>query len=309
MDFAVETSGLHKTYKRTVEALQPLDLRVPAGSCFGLLGPNGAGKSTLVKTLLSIVRASGGGAQLLGRDFRDPASRRSVGYLPEGHLFPRYLTGRGVCTYFGRLAGLRGAELKRDVEQQLELLEMARWGDTKLAKYSKGMCQRIGLAQAMLGRPRLLFLDEPTDGVDPLGRRKIRGVIRGLVEGGATVFVNSHLLSEVELMCDRVAILYRGRLIRQGTVGEITAPADGEGRRYKFTTGPLDGALRAALGARGEVTDAADGFTLTAADRAQVSAAIDDLREAGVPIYGVEPHRMSLEEVFIHLIGDQEAAL
>jgi ABC-2 type transport system ATP-binding protein len=223
--YAIETRGLSKTYHGRIQALKSLDLRVRSGSCFGLLGPNGAGKSTLVKTLLSIVHATSGSAQLLGKDFRNPAARRSVGYLPEGHRFPSYLTGRGVCLYFGQLAGLRIADLKRDIDEKLALVSMGEWADTKITRYSKGMLQRLGLAQAMLGNPALLFLDEPTDGVDPVGRYELRNVIRSIQAAGTTIFLNSHLLSEVEEMCDEVAILHRGAILQQGSVSSITAAA------------------------------------------------------------------------------------
>ncbi|MCC6574137.1 MAG: ABC transporter ATP-binding protein [Planctomycetes bacterium] len=304
MEYAVETEGLTKTYKGKVQALLPLDLRVPAGSCFGLLGPNGAGKSTLVKTLLSIVRGSGGSAKLLGRDFRHAHARKGVGYLPEGHRFPRYLTGRTVCQYFGNLAGLSGRALHDDVQRQLDLLDMGEWADKKIAKYSKGMAQRVGLAQAMLGDPKLIFLDEPTDGVDPLGRQKIRGVVKELVGKGVTIFFNSHLLSEVELICDHVAIMHHGRVLMQGRLEDVMGVTN-DGAAVRFTTSDLDASTRAALSARGEVAEAGGGFVLKVSDREMINAAIDDLRKAGVKVYAVEPHRVTLEEAFIHLINQQ----
>ena len=151
MTLAVETKNLTKVYKGKIHALKGVDLKVPVGSAFGLLGPNGAGKSTLVKTLLSIVSPSGGSGWILGQDIGVAEARRHVGYLPEAHRFPRYLTGRGVCQYFGKLSGLTGPELDKQVEEKIALVGMAEWADTKIAKYSKGMNQRIGLAQAMVG--------------------------------------------------------------------------------------------------------------------------------------------------------------
>ena len=157
MGYAIETRSLSKTYGGRIHALKSLDLRVRSGSCFGLLGPNGAGTSTLVKTLLSIVHPTSGSAQLLGKDIQDPQARKSVGYLPEGHRFPSYLTGRGVCRYFGQLSGYSGAELDRDIDAKLALVNMRDWAETKITKYSKGMLQRLGLAQAMLGKMLLVF--------------------------------------------------------------------------------------------------------------------------------------------------------
>ena len=165
MEYAIETTELAKTYKGGVRALRGVSLKVERGCCFGLLGPNGAGKSTLVKTLLSIVRPTAGSATILGRDIRSPAARRSVGYLPEGHRFPRYLTARSVCEYFGRLAGLHGETLQREIAAKLELVGLSDWTDSKVSKFSKGMAQRVGVAQSLLGDPDLILLDEPTDGV------------------------------------------------------------------------------------------------------------------------------------------------
>jgi ABC-type multidrug transport system, ATPase component len=165
--WAIATQGLTKVYRGRITAVSDLTLRVRPGVVFGLLGPNGAGKSTLVKTLLSIVRPTAGTGALFGQDIRRPKARRGIGYLPEKPSFPPYLTGRGVCRYLGHLLGLGGAELERDIDQQLSRVGMTEAADRLTTKYSKGMLQRIGLAQAMLGQPRLIVLDEPTDGVDP----------------------------------------------------------------------------------------------------------------------------------------------
>lgn len=308
MELAVETKDLSKTYKRgRILALKALDLQVPMGSAFGLLGPNGAGKSTLVKTLLTIVRASGGSATLLGVDFRRPEARRKVGYLPEGHRFPGYLTGAGVCEYFGRLAGLRGAELATQIKEKLELVGMSEWADVKISRYSKGMAQRVGLAQAMLGNPKLIFLDEPTDGVDPLGRQEIREVIKRLCRQGSTIFLNSHLLSEVEQVCDRVAIMHHGRILRQGSVREIIdAVTGGQGLlQVRFRTSPLDAGARQAVERYGAFTPADDGFLVNLPGPQAVTPLIDALRAARTEIFSVEPQHANLEEAFIRLIQQQ----
>lgn len=307
--YAVETHGLGKIYGGKVHALKAVDLKVPLGSAFGLLGPNGAGKSTLVKTLLSIVRPTAGFATLLGVDIEQPAARRHVGYLPEGHRFPAYLTGRAVCEYFGKLSGLTGSSLAREVDEKLELVGMREWARTRVSKYSKGMQQRVGLAQAMLGKPQLVFLDEPTDGVDPVGRQQIRAVIQQLRASGTTVFLNSHLLLEVEQICSHVAIMHHGSVLRQGTLEEIRDAVRGEGtrRRVRFGVGPVGDAARAELAALAPIEAEEPGsLTIGVERRELVPRLIDALRAHGVDVYSVEPERMNLEDAFIGVIGQQD---
>jgi ABC-2 type transport system ATP-binding protein len=309
-EHAVEAHGLTKIYKNKVYALKAVNLKVPVGSAFGLLGPNGAGKSTLVKTLLSIVRPTAGFATLLGRDIELPESRRGVGYLPEGHRFPQYLTGRAVCQYFGKLSGLTGAELEKEIDHKLELVGMREWGTTRVSKYSKGMQQRIGLAQAMLGRPKLVFLDEPTDGVDPVGRQQIRQVIADLCKSGTTVFLNSHLLLEVEQICDHVAIMHHGSILQQGTVDEIRAAVAGKAKRQvvRFSTGPLDAATQKSINdlAASQFAPDEKSFEAELPEPGHVTRVVDALRAAKVEIFAVEPQRMNLEDAFIGLISQQE---
>jgi ABC-2 type transport system ATP-binding protein len=310
VEYAIEAHALSKTYSGRIHALKALDLRVRTGSCFGLLGPNGAGKSTLVKTLLSIVHASSGSARLLGRNIDDPAARRSVGYLPEGHRFPPYLTGRGVCRYFGQLAGFSGMELERDIDAKLALVSMADWAETKITKYSKGMLQRLGLAQAMLGNPALLFLDEPTDGVDPVGRVELRDVIRTIQKAGTTIFLNSHLLSEVEEICDEVAILNRGAIVQQGSVRAITASVASRGGNclVTFTTSPIPAHVLNRIPAGATALDEQRGFQVSLESQAGISALVDMLRHADVAIFGIEQARVDLEEAFIELIKSPPTA-
>jgi ABC-2 type transport system ATP-binding protein len=310
VEYAIETRDLSKTYNGRIHALKGVNLRVRAGSCFGLLGPNGAGKSTLVKTLLSIVHASSGTAQLLGKDHRDPAARRAVGYLPEGHRFPSYLTGGGVCRYFGQLAGFSGAELERDIEAKLALVTMSEWVDTKVGKYSKGMLQRLGLAQAMLGNPAILFLDEPTDGVDPVGRYELRNLIRSIQASGTTIFLNSHLLSEVEEICDEIAILHRGLIMQQGSVAAITASVGGQGKNclVTFTTSPIATDVLALLPATVTPLAGQRGFQASLDSESGIPALIDLLRQHQVDIFGIEQTRLDLEDAFIELIKATPAA-
>lgn len=305
MDLALETKGLSKTYRglRKVRALEPLDLSVASGTVFGLLGANGAGKSTLVKTILGICRATTGHALIFGKDSRNPDARRKVGYLPEGTHFARYLTGRMVLEYFGQLAGLTGGKLREQVDEKLKLVGMSDWADKKVAKYSKGMRQRIGLAQAMLGDPRLIILDEPTDGVDPEGRHHIRDLIMKLGREGVTLFLNSHMLSEVETVCQEIAIMYQGRLLKRGKVQDIRNEMSVRDGKYQliFRTGPLPQSLPPILAG---LQREDHGFRISVADREDIPRVIDALRDTGVAIYGVEQYHASLEEAFLRLMDD-----
>src|SRR5690554_3065997 len=208
----IETSGLTKVYtssfgKKKVEALIDLNLSVSHGTIFGLLGPNGAGKTTLVKLLLGINFPTAGNAKILNEEPDNYLIKSRVGYLPENHKYPSYLTGGEVLNFYGRLSGIDGIELSRKIDELLELMQLRKWKKTKIKAYSKGMMQRLGLAQAMINDPELIFLDEPTDGVDPIGRKEIRDILLQLKNKGKTIFLNSQLLSEVELITDRDGIL------------------------------------------------------------------------------------------------------
>ncbi len=225
---AVWVRDLEKTYRdgwfsrHDVRALAGVSFRVERGEIFGLLGPNGAGKTTLIKILLGIVKRTGGEASLLGSAAGDRRSRRRVGYLPENNRVPRHHTGFTALEYFGGLSGLSPREVRRRRGDLLKLVGLEQWGDVSVRKYSKGMQQRLGLAQALLHDPELLILDEPTDGVDPVGRSEMRSLLVELKQAGKTVFLNSHHLQEIELVCDRVAIMQRGVVRREGRVSELT---------------------------------------------------------------------------------------
>ena len=307
-DFALETEGLSKVYKSLrgrVRALEPLDLKVEAGKVFGLLGSNGAGKSTFVKTILNICKPTTGRARILGVDSRNPDARAKVGYLPEGTQFPRYLTGKQVCEYFGRLRGLSGARLKEEVQRTIFLVGMAEWADKRVTQYSKGMKQRIGLAQAMLGEPRLIILDEPTDGVDPQGRHEIRDVIKRLAGEGVTIFLNSHLLMEVEAVCHEVAIMFQGRVLRRGPVLDIVeemSMRDGK-LHLRIRTGDLPDELPGFLAGAKLIEG---GMDVAVATREDIPAVIDSLRNAGIKIYEVQQHHASLEEAFLDIMNQGE---
>jgi ABC-2 type transport system ATP-binding protein len=221
-NLAIDLHDVTKVYRGRVHALQGIEMRVGRGEVFGLLGPNGAGKSTLVKIMMSVVRPTFARGTILGNPVAHKPTLARVGYLPENHRFPRYLTGRQVLDFFGAMSKVDRATRKRRAAELLDTVGMTGAADRKISTYSKGMAQRIGLAQAMMNDPDLIVLDEPTDGVDPQGRRDIREVLTRLRAGGKTVFINSHLLSELEVMSDRVAILVGGRVARQGTIDELT---------------------------------------------------------------------------------------
>ena len=227
MSAAIEVRGLQKTYReglggRAVRALAGIDLAVQPGELFGLLGPNGAGKTTTVKILLGLTHPTSGSASLLGMPVSDPESRRRVGYLPEGHRFPGYLTARQTLSVFGRMSGVAPASLASRIPALLHGVKLSEWMDVKVKKFSKGMTQRLGLAAALVHEPEVLLLDEPTDGVDPVGRREIRDLLKAEAAKGRAILLNSHLLSEIELTCDRVAVLRKGVVAAMGTVEELT---------------------------------------------------------------------------------------
>ena len=314
MSAAIATLGLHKTYRSvfgaSIDALHPLDLEVSEGEIFGLLGPNGAGKTTLVKLLLGVALPSGGEGRLFGRSILMPEARQPVGFLPESHRFPDYLTAAQVLDTYARVAGVTEAERARRVPELLARVRMAKWADTRVRKFSKGMMQRLGLAQALMNRPDLLFLDEPTDGVDPVGRREIRDLLLEISREGTTIFLNSHLLSEVEQICTRVAILKEGRLARLGTVEELTT----QDRVYEIRCTDLPDALDPAVAALFRPLDAAESrslpdealssFRLAVQDRAHLNAVLDVLRGAAVEIDSVQPLRQSLEAYFVEVVAE-----
>jgi ABC-2 type transport system ATP-binding protein len=220
---AIAVADVHKTFRGGVHALRGVTLEVAPGEIVGLLGRNGAGKTTLVKILLDLVRPTRGATRLLGIPSRTPRARREVGYLPEDHRFPDYHTAESALCFYGGLSGLGGARLRARARELLGRFGLAAARGRKIRSFSKGMKQRLGLAQVFLAEPRLLFLDEPTDGVDPVGRREIRGLMQDLKSRGTTIFLNSHLLGEVELICDRVAIMDRGRILALDTVAGLIA--------------------------------------------------------------------------------------
>lgn len=309
IEYAIEADGLEKIYRtrfrgREIRAVSNLTLRVPQGVKFGLLGPNGAGKTTFVKMLLSAVNPTSGSAALFGKDARDPEARRPVGYLPENHRFPTYLSGRGMLDFYGALSGLDASERNKRIPGLLELVGLKDWGDVRIKKYSKGMLQRLGLAQALIHRPRLLVLDEPTDGVDPVGRREIRDILNGLTGTGVTVFINSHLLSEVESFCEYVAILRKGELVLEGKISSLVA-----GRGYRIgACGVPEQALAAIRALGASILPKADGIEVQAVTLDEANAVIDKIRASGGLIASFSATTTSLEDVFIRSTKSEKAA-
>src|SRR3954451_23176162 len=309
-EYALEAESLCKVYQsrwggREIAAISNLTLCVPQGVKFGLLGPNGAGKTTFVKMLLSAVIPTSGAARIFGQDARCAEARRPVGYLPENHRFPTYLSGRGMLDFYAALSGLSLFERKTRVPELLKLVGLEGWGDVRIKKYSKGMLQRLGLAQALIHRPRLLILDEPTDGVDPVGRRQIRDILDGLTGKGVTVFINSHLLSEVESFCEYVAILNKGRLALEGRISSLLV-----GRGYSVIAAKVPGEALSLLKCIGEVSITAESeFTeIRVKDREGMNQAIDEIRASGGLIERVSHRNSSLEEVFIQATRIERAA-
>ena len=309
---AVQVDHLSKRYtsafsKHGVQALDDVALQVMPGEIFGLLGPNGAGKTTLVKILLSIVRATGGTATLFGVPVHKADARRRIGYLPENHQFPDFFTAEQMLDVYGRMAGVSAEDRQRRIPTLLETVRMSAWRETKIKKFSKGMMQRLGLAQALLNDADLILLDEPTDGVDPVGRREIRDVLVDLRDAGKTIFLNSHLLSEVEQVCTHVAILNQGRLIREGSIDALTAVE----RVYEVLSTPIPDALLATLSNQIHLLDGAatedatlHRYQIKATDRRTLNALLDRLRNEDVLLEAVRPVRQSLEDYFIEVVTE-----
>jgi len=303
--WAIETRGLRKVYGDRV-ALADLSITVAYGEVFGFLGPNGAGKTTAVKMLVGLIRPTAGDGRVLGYPLGDHRARRQIGYLPELFRFHDWLTGEELLDLHGQLYGLSRAERRRRIPEVLELVGLTEAAQRRVRTYSKGMQQRIGIAQALLAAPRLVILDEPTSALDPLGRRDVRDLIRRLRADGVTVFLNSHLLSEVEAVCDRVAFVNHGRVIAIGPLDELLR---GE-LVVEFRLGALPDGTLAALERIVQVEDVRSGehpvLIARAPDETTIARAVDLLVAAGVPVYGVIPERRSLEDLFVRLVEDQE---
>lgn len=305
--YAIEVNNLTKVYsslikKRQVTALKDFSLNVDSASFFGLLGPNGAGKTTLVKILLGITHLSKGDAKVLNSDISDYKLKKRIGYLPENHKLPPYLTGEQCLNFFGKFFDYSASELKRKIDELLTITHMYDWRNHKIKTYSKGMMQRLGLAQALLNDPELIFLDEPTDGVDPIGRKEIRNLLLELKNQGKTIFLNSHILQEVELVADRVAILNKGQIVRQGKINEL---AD-DNLEYKIEVeGTPDISNLANNGLKDKLISTNDNQLIAYPENeVQLNHIIDKLRSEDILIKSIIPNKDSLEDIFIKLINN-----
>ncbi len=298
---AIESKELRKSYRglfrRTggIEALRGLDLEVPMGAAFGLIGLNGAGKTTFIKTLLGIVRPTSGEVRILGQNPDEPAARARVGYLPERLHLPHSFTPVQFLLSVARMKGLGSRE---DLAtRQLERVGLGSDASRRIGGFSKGMRQRLGLAAALLGNPDLLILDEPTDGVDPLGRAEIRRILGEERSRGATLFLNSHLLSETERVCDRIGILSSGRLVREGSLEALC----GSESRYRMRFAPgFDARALVGIGLRPGETEGV--FLCEAADPAMLNATLDRTREAGACLIELRRDVRDLEEVLANAL-------
>lgn len=311
-DFVIHTTDVSKTYRsgffgrKSFQALKGVSLQVPRGTIYGLLGPNGAGKTTLIKILLGIVRKTGGNATVLGHAAGSRAARREVGYLPENHRIPRHLTANTALEYYGALSGLSISEIRQQRPSLLESVGLRGREKDRVSGYSKGMLQRLGLAQAMIHKPQLIVLDEPTDGVDPVGRREIREILQRLAADGHSIFLNSHLLQEIELVCDSVAILNRGQCLLTGTVKDLKAALKDSAVLLQLRG--AESAVRNATGHLAGVTMrtvTADAFEVEAriSSQSELDQLIDQLRADKISIWQVTRREQTLEEVFMNIVG------
>jgi ABC-2 type transport system ATP-binding protein len=297
---AIEFVGISKTYGR-MTALHDLSLQVGRGELVGLLGPNGAGKTTAIKLVLGLVRPSGGIGRVLGAPLGDRAARARIGYLPELFRYQPWLRAREVLALHAELAGiapLRRAAAADEALVQVGLVERA---DDPVSGFSKGMQQRLGLGVALLGDPELILLDEPTSALDPVGRTDVRAIVRAARDRGATVILNSHLLTEVERVCDRIVILHRGRTITSGSLDEVVA-ADG----VRLRISDLDDAGRAALAGFGPVAADGEWLSIRPLPAARIPEVVAAVVAAGGRVHAVEPGRGSLEARFLELVGAPE---
>ncbi len=302
---AIEIQGLAKTYrvgfwrKREHHALRPLDLEVREGEVFGYLGPNGAGKTTTLKLLMGLIFPTAGSAKVLGLDSQDPQVKAQIGFLPEQPYFYDYLTANELLEYYAQLSGVPAKERRKKVEQMLTRVGLGGAGNIQLRKFSKGMLQRVGIAQAILHGPKVVFLDEPMSGLDPIGRREVRDLIHELREEGRTVFFSTHILSDAEDLCDRVAVLHHGELRGVGVVAELMTRDHNRIEVLWHGKAVVAGvqALGAACTATGETIRAV-------CDEACLEAVLEELRRARARLVSVMPVRPTLEEYFIERLAE-----
>jgi ABC-2 type transport system ATP-binding protein len=292
--------GLGLRRKRVLEGIS---FRVHEGEIFGFVGPNGAGKTTTLKLLMGLIRPTAGRASILGHDVRETEFRRHVGFLPENPYFYEFLTGREILAFYARLSGVAGRQIPERVETLLDWVGLAHAADARLRTYSKGMLQRIGIAQALVHDPSVVFLDEPMSGLDPIGRKEIRDLILRLHGEGKTVFMNTHILSDVELVCDRVAIIVKGTIRYEGRIEDFLAAGE---RETDVALARVEPALAAWLEERfGGLVGRGEHVELRLPEKA-VAELLQRALAAGAEVVAVTPHRASLESIFLSAV--QQAA-
>jgi ABC-2 type transport system ATP-binding protein len=297
--YAIDTHQLRKEFGKKV-AVRGLDLQVRQGEVFGFLGPNGAGKTTSIKMLLGLVHPTGGSARILDHPISDPEVRMQIGFLPEHFRFHDWLTAAEFLTLHGHLFRLSANALPGRINELLDLVGLTPFRENLLRTFSKGMLQRIGLAQALLNHPDLIFLDEPTSGLDPVGRRLVRDIIRDLRGQGATVFLNSHLLSEVEITCDRVAFLKQGEVLQ---TNELASFSEDQIQLAIMAKGVTDAVLSNLSSWGKDIRIDGERISMLVQDESCLPAINRFLVEQGVDVYSFTPLKTSLEEQFIQIVG------
>src|ERR1700745_2144265 len=304
---AIEILGLEKIYmvgfwrKRPKRALQPLRLSVAEGEIFGFLGPNGAGKTTTLKLLMGLVFPTAGSARILGREWTDPEVKAQIGFLPEQPYFYDYLTAHELLDYYGQLSGVPGKDCRRRIDEVLQLVGLADVHGVQLRKFSKGMLQRVGIAQAIFHNPKVVFFDEPMSGPDPIGRREVRDLMEQLKLEGKTVFFSTHILSDAEALCDRVAVIHLGELRAVGAVAELTSGV--QGKIEIIWEGTSVPASVKALGAECHITG--DTVRAVLPEESQ-DLALDVLRRERLRLLSLVPVRTTLEQYFVEKLKRSE---
>lgn len=301
---AIETFALEKRYsvgfwkKKQKQALSPLTLAVEEGEVFGFLGPNGAGKTTTLKLLMGLIFPSGGSARILGHDIDDPFVKRQIGFLPEQPYFYDHLTARELLNYYAQLSGVEAKDRSKRTEDALRRVGLPDAGGTQLRKYSKGMLQRVGIAQAIIHDPKMVFLDEPMSGLDPIGRREVRDLIQGLKEEGKTIFFSTHILSDAEALCDRVAVINLGKLRGIGVLADLAREVSG---KVEFIWQGQE--ARHGIDAMGGTSHATADMIRAILPEEQMDAAIDVIRRSGAKLVSITPVRVTLEEFFMEKLN------
>ncbi len=302
----IDCKGITKTFrtglvKNRFTALDDVDLEIQQGEIFGILGPNGAGKTTLLKIILGLIFPDEGAVTIFSKDVKDHTSRSKVGYLPEAPNLPPYLTAKQTLELFGKLSGVPSEEIKTRTAEILTEVKMDKWADKKTSTFSKGMVQRLGLAQALVSEPDLIFLDEPTDGVDPIGRKEIRDILQRLKQQGKTIFLNSHLLSETEMICDRVAIMDKGKIVAVGGIEDMTLSLNS----YRIKCKELPNGIADKLQGIARVKTVENGTIDALVENLEgLNRVIDVLRSENIIIESISQNRQSLESYFVDLITD-----